>query len=374
MLVVLLVVSAAGLLYWLKGSRPAANPSPPNAETKSQSPYVDPKEWLAAKNVAIATSSQSDERAARLLPMKGSENVSNLLVRPKLVAEPTMDLGPREDVEWVIDMPAGHDGVLKRAQVLSILDGDWLDKNERPTLYGRAVADKRWTYVLAGGAPNPYDQLALGFALEPLAVRSVSESRLAEIERTAEDAAKRLGASGAKARSSAHAALERARSLEAIHRKFDDARAVVLLAAPEGTTFDGKKVWDVMMSLGLHWGDMDEFHWENDAHASGDDHLFSVSTSMDPGYFLPEEIAADRVHVGNLLFDFSIPRSVEPRTVLEGMLAAATYAQKRLGGELVDGEGADLKPDVLRKRVADTAAALTQAGFPPGAGGTLRIF
>jgi len=56
------------------------------------------------------------------------------------------------------------------------------------------------------------------------------------------------------------------------------------------------------------------------------------------------------------------------------MLAAATYAQKRLGGELVDGEGAPLHPDALRKQVADATARLTKAGFEPGSDLAMRFF
>ena len=60
--------------------------------------------------------------------------------------------------------------------------------------------------------------------------------------------------------------------------------------------------------------------------------------------------------------------------VVEGMLAAATYAQKRLGGDWVDGEGADLKPDALRKHVAEVAGRLKKAGLAPGHPATLKVF
>ncbi len=38
---------------------------------------------------------------------------------------------------------------------------------------------------------------------------------------------------------------------------------------------------DVMLCLGLTWGDMDCFHWDN-VSGTGDDYHFSVETSTPP--------------------------------------------------------------------------------------------
>jgi cell division protein ZipA len=273
----------------------------------------------------------------------------------------------------VIDVAAGPDRVLKRSSILGVFTPEWLEKNGRPTMYGRATTDKKWTYVYSDGAPDDYDQLALAADLTPL-LGKPREAGLNDIARAAEAAAKRLGASSPKARLPVKDAIDRARQLDALHREFEDAQAVVVLAAPDGKFFDGRTIWDVMMSLGLHWGDMDEFHWENASDRWGDDHLFSVSSTTQPGYFIPEEIAAGHLKVRDLYFDFSIPRSPDPKAVLEGMLAAATYARKRLGGELVLTDGASLDSDLLRMRVADIAARLTKAGFAPGHDATMRLF
>ncbi len=365
-LLVVLVTCAAGVfVYWRKQSP---------GETKATSPRITPKGELDPQNLKITTASESDERAARLLPTKGSEDVSSLLVRPQIPPGGEPKFGPLEAVQWVIDISATPEGAFKRSQVLGVFDGDWREQNGQPAIYGRAAADKTWSYIDAADAPDEYDQLALGLELKSIWAVPPPEPRLNEIAQAAETAAKRLGAAGTTLRLPVKTAVARARELEALHQELEDARAVVLLAAPEGKTFDGNAIWDVMMCLGLRWGDMDLFHWENNDHSLGDDHLFSVSSSTAPGYFLPEEIAAGRLHVGNLVFDFSIPRSADPKVVLEGMLAAATYAQKRLGGELVDGEGGDLNPDVLRKHVADVAARLTRAGFPPGHSATMSLF
>lgn len=368
--VVVLLVAAAGTAFAQKAARPSSSA----AEAKEPSTSVDPKDWLDSKNLKVTTATQSDERAARVLPMKGSEDVSNLLVPPKVAAEKP-DYGPVEAVEWIIDIAPTRPTAFKRSQILSVFTRDWREKNSLPQIYGRGSSDNTWHYVNAADVPDEYDQLALGIDFSsPLFNKPLTESQLNKLMRASETAAKRLGAGKPRARMPVKAAVARSVEIRALQQEFESARAVVLLAAPEGKTFEGKPIWDVMMCLGLRWGDMDQFHWENDTRSPGDDHIFSVSSSTAPGYFLPEQIADGRLQVGSLVFDFSIPRSVDPMVALNGMLAAATYAQKRLGGELVDVEGQALNANALRKRVADITSRLTQAGFPPGHGTTMRTF
>lgn len=128
-----------------------------------------------------------------------------------------------------------------------------------------------------------------------------------------------------------------------------------------------------MLCLGLKWGDMDCFHWENPTK-EGDSYFFSVGTSTPPGYFLPDEIAAGRVQVDDLIFVFSIPRCRAPLKVFEAMVKAVEYSQKRLGGEINDESGKRAKIDELRKRIVDTERQLREAGFAPGAHDTMRLF
>ena len=127
------------------------------------------------------------------------------------------------------------------------------------------------------------------------------------------------------------------------------------------------------MSLGLKWGDMDIFHWPNDSD-NGDDSFFSVWTSSPPGYFLPEEIAADRLHTADLIFGFSIPRNAAPKSVFASMVKAAEYARQRLGGELLDGNGHALDAGATEKEISAIEQRLNAAGFPPGSQRTLHLF
>jgi len=152
-----------------------------------------------------------------------------------------------------------------------------------------------------------------------------------------------------------------------------DRTAIIILRAPPGRKFEGRQIWDVMMSLGLNWGDMDLFHWVN-ASETGDDSFFSVWTSTSPGYFFPEEIAAGRVHTEDLVFGYSIPRCAAPRSVFSSMVSASQYAQQRLGGELLGGDGR--APDIraVQAEIAAIEERLTAAGFQPGLASTLYIF
>ena len=144
-----------------------------------------------------------------------------------------------------------------------------------------------------------------------------------------------------------------------------DACADVVLAANTKAGFEGKAIWDVMLSLGLGWGDMDLFHWENPG-IPGDDHLFSVWTSTPPGYFFPESIAQGKVRTTDLIFGFSVPRTWQPDTVLDSMLQAVQYAKRRLGGIVLDSNGSEFSERVLKAEIQKTVMTMTDAGFPPG--------
>jgi cell division protein ZipA len=118
---------------------------------------------------------------------------------------------------------------------------------------------------------------------------------------------------------------------------------------------------------------MDIFHWAN-ASDQGDDSFFTVWTSTPPGYFLPEEIAADRVRTADLIFGFSIPRNAAPQSVFSSMVKAVEYARQRLGGEILGRDGRALDIGAAQKEISAIEQRLKAAGFQPGAGSTLYLF
>jgi cell division protein ZipA len=194
------------------------------------------------------------------------------------------------------------------------------------------------------------------------------EARLQAVERELSQ----LTATAVYSEVSAQVAYKRAKHLSTLSERLN--RSVsVRLAAPAGKQFSGGDVWDVMLSLGLKWGDMDCFHWQNPS-GYGDDFFFSVWTSTQPGYFLPEEVAANRVSIADLVFGYSIPRSADPVTIYSRMLRAIEYAQKRLGGTIASEDGRLLNEEATVKGIKSISDELEKFGFRPGSDIALRQF
>lgn len=148
----------------------------------------------------------------------------------------------------------------------------------------------------------------------------------------------------------------------------------VMPMADEDKPFEGQEIWDVMLSLGLRWGDMDCFHWKN-TDGAGDDYYFSVETSTPPGYFLPEQIAAGQLQTADLIFVFSIPRTCQPTEVAKRMQKAVQYCQKRLGGTIHYTLGEDkLAMPAIVERISQIESELKELGFDPGTDPALQMF
>ena len=91
-------------------------------------------------------------------------------------------------------------------------------------------------------------------------------------------------------------------------------------------------------------------------------------------YFLPELIAQGKFNPEDLYFGFEIARCYKPVEVFDQMLKAAQYAQKRLGGEILNSQLKPLQVRVEREFIKETIEILNYAGLPPGEDHTLEIF
>jgi cell division protein ZipA len=152
-----------------------------------------------------------------------------------------------------------------------------------------------------------------------------------------------------------------------------DEDAILVLKAHRDTSFDGRKIWDAMYSLGLEWGDMDHFHWGKRERLRRQSPLQRMDSHR-ARLLLPEIIAAGKVMTRDLVFSFSVPRSPAPAEVFNEMIKAAQYAQLRLGGAILGDEDRPFVKDEAKKRIEDVVRRLIEAGFPPGEGSTLRLF
>src|SRR5262249_28580175 len=148
-------------------------------------------------------------------------------------------------------------------------------------IYGFSPEDGHWTFLRAGGVPERYTRICFGAKLfdnlgEELTART--EQDLAALLRAIKEGGKKLGAEAVRQRTSPRDGAKRALELTQLWNDCNLEVAVVL-NADKKRKYSGKDIWDVMLCLGLRWGDMDLFHWQNEPGNVGDDALFSVWTS-----------------------------------------------------------------------------------------------
>jgi cell division protein ZipA len=333
-----------------------------------------------ARSAALfeSTASESNARVAAVLPTTGSEDKSGLLVAPELppsdFAE-TRDYLPDPVSDWSVNVRIPTTTQLTKTRLLELLSKDWREAHGKPTLYAKELESGRWTYLIAADVPEVHTELALAWPLvawhgEGWAPPTAPElnSHLAALRERLSP----LGEALLQPSSTPEDAFRTAARLTDL-RDCCDQSAIIVLAAPDGGSFEGRVIWDVMLSLGLRWGNLDLFHWDNDA-GIGDEEFFSVWTTTPPGYFLPEEIAAGQVRTVDLVFGYSIPGSAAPREILQSMTRAARYAQSRLGGFLLDENGLPFDEQYVLEEIATIEQSLGEFGLEPGRESTLRLF
>jgi len=148
----------------------------------------------------------------------------------------------------------------------------------------------------------------------------------------------------------------------------------IYLVADQRRHFEGRKIWDAMLCLGLQWGDIDCFHWTNVSGASND-YLFSVETSTPPDNFLPQQIVSGQFQANDLIFLFSIPRTWQPTEIATRIEQVVRYCQQRLGGSIRYTVGLDeLTMKALLEKVGQIETELKEPGFDPGTDAALRVF
>jgi len=328
-----------------------------------------------ADQLYIAPAGASQSRT-RVLPGP-SENVSHLLkpIDGGPPRQPKAEYLPVDEVEWVIEVTWKNESPRNARDVAKLFRNTPWNTLGTKTEFGKNFATGRWTYLVSGNGPTDVKALRIAWpyfadwdSAAPEPTPDLFTKRLEAVRSAV------AGWEGVVVKSEipVPAAAARAVDLRALHQRFSS-EIVLRIKAPFLRKYDGRSIWDVLLCLGLEWGDMDCFHWRNDSGV-GADHHFSVWTSTPPGYFLPEQIAAKKLKAADLIFGFSIPRSINPAAVLDRMYAAAKYSQSRLGGRMVDAsdEAFDLNASIEKIRIA--ANELTSRGFPPGSPAAMRFF
>ncbi|HYG38308.1 MAG TPA: cell division protein ZipA C-terminal FtsZ-binding domain-containing protein [Cytophagales bacterium] len=330
-------------------------------------------------NYAISTSSESEERAKSVLPLKGKEDVSDLL---SLNIKKPVDLRVSEETkyfanekyDWIITIEPESNSYFDRDSISKYFNKEWRANYQNPWLYCIPKNDSKWTYFSSGKEElNELIKVALGWKLYDNLDSQPSiydEKTLVKYHNDVNEITKKLNCKLIRENYSAREAAIKSQELSEFIPE-NNIYSIIILKADQ--KFEGKEIWDVMMSLGLKWGDMDLFHWNND-HDFGDDQLISVWTSTNPGYFFPEEIAAGRVQTEDLIFGFSIPRSIAPKEILEVMYKVANYSQYRLGGQLLDENGLPFDIAKERNKIENVLGNLKSKSIEPGIGDALYLF
>lgn len=151
-----------------------------------------------------------------------------------------------------------------------------------------------------------------------------------------------------------------------------DQEAFIMLKSD--SVFDGMQTWNVLQSVGLNWGDGDLFHWVNTNQNFGDDALFSVGTTTNPGYFLPESVKTGQMNPADLLFAFSIPRNFDPKNVFNAMINAVKYCQKHLGGKMRDKHNHPFNEEKEKQDLELLLKKMNSQGLIPGSNKALITY
>lgn len=330
-----------------------------------------PKAHSILKDYFVSTQGQSNARVKSLNLDKASEDASYILDTNALsfpthegMSLPTVyEADPQR--EWIVNVDRTDGGVFKKEDVARLFDLEW--RHEYPsTIYGFSLPENRWVYADAGDAKAPYSKLQVAInvqdvyseefpyfdpqnlirfvtELEMRAVNNPYKLKIVETETVDE-------------------AIVKAKQLVQLYREYNKSAIIVLQSDRQ---FSGLEAWDALQSVGLRWGDGDLFHWNNNSQIGGDRH-FTVWTTTDPGYFLPEEVVAGNMNPRNIVFGFSIPQSLDPKGVYDVMLRAARYCQKRLGGQILDNSGQQLDIAEQQQEIVELVDKMKGKGIVPG--------
>jgi hypothetical protein len=337
-----------------------------------------PKNKSILDNYFISTQGQSDERVSSLNLDKASEDASYILDTNKLsipqVQKETDEVDYKADPErdWIINLKQVNGGLFKKEDLSKTFD-TWRSEFQSE-IYGFSPEDKRWTFVFAGGSPETYEKIQVAINLQGVYNEETPTYDPKKLEQYVLELEKRIKNYPAKLKleqtETVDDAVAKAELLVELYQEFNR-DAIIVLQKDNG--FKGIEVWDALQSVGLKWGDGDLFHWDNNSKFGGDQH-FSVWTTTEPGYFLPEQIKDGVMNPENLVFGFSIPRSADPIDIFEMMLNSTKYCQKRLGGTILNKNGEIFNEENERKELGDLITKMKAKGIVTGSDKALVMY
>ena len=338
-----------------------------------------PKSNSVLDDYFMSTQNQTNDRVKSLNLEKASEDVSyildtNKLSFPKIENESEkVEYKADSQREWIINLIQVNGENFKKEDLAKIFDYEWRSKFES-TIYGFSPEENRWTYADAGGIPNSFSKLQIAIDLQTVYNEENPNYDPHKLERYITELNKRIKKYPGKFKivqtETIDKAIIKAKRLVQLHQEFNIDAIIVLQSDKQ---YNGLEVWDALQCVGITWGDGDLFHWSNN-HDYGHDQHFSVWTTTEPGYFLPEEIKDGNMNPENLVFGFSIPRSADPKSIYDIMLSTAKYCQKRLGGQILGKNGQPLDEVKEKQNLIDLLDKMKSKGIIVGSDKALRTF
>jgi hypothetical protein len=276
---------------------------------------------------------------------------------------------PDPAIDWLVIGRPAPGATLKRPAILGAFEPAWRRSHDVVRLYG--WHGNQATLIESDSAES-YDQVAAAMSLVVAVgdddLRVCGASTLAGFR---DDVKKRLAGAGAadlQVPVTPEDGTAQARKLQQLFVA-NGAEIQIRLLAPGVQLFDGPKLLDVLVSLGLPPDEKGAIEFAG----------FEVKTKSPPGFLDARALAENRLKANNLVFELYVPNAQDPVLAFDLMARAQAYAQKRLGGlteVVIENFGAPRKSDLkaARKRVAEVQSNLQKAGLPAGSPTTLRLF
>jgi len=319
----------------------------------------------------------SDARVASL-NLKQQSDSSLGILDERRIKFPVKQKGETDDyrgvpeLEWIVDIIPDKGFLFNKNEFLKIFDYNWRTDFESQ-FYAYFPSTQRWSFAIAGDSPEQFDSLELAVSLAPV-FGNEEDLTVERLQKYLIELQKRLGAFSGRfhvtPRETPESAVKRSKTLRALQKELNSDVIIVLRS---NSRFRSDQFWNTLTDLGLKWGDGDLFHWTNYESGVGDDNFFSVWTSTEPGYFLPEDVANGTMNPEDLIFGFSIPRSPDPNNVFEIVVESVEYCQSKLGGTIVDENGSPFDKEKCRAKIRQIISKMNESGFDQGQGLILRL-
>lgn len=328
----------------------------------------------------ISGSGQRFDRLRQLGLDKASEDASQLLDQSALhyhESGPSIQNGRYQAnpvVDWVLTLEKSSGEPFYLEELEQVFTYDW-EGYHFATIYGLDPETNTWTFAISADSSEFFTQIQVAVHLNQWFEDASETMKPNTLKNWAEELKTRLQQFIPQVtihcNETAEAAAMRSKKL---HHLVDELSKSSILQLKADTIFSGMAVWDALLSLGLHWGEGDIFHWDNTDSENGGDTHFTVWTSSEPGYFLPEAIKSGEMNPADLIMGFSIPRSIDPENIFAAMLRAIHYCQQKLGGELFNGQGEKLDETKELELIRDCIRQLREQGIEPGSETALPLF